>query len=772
MKINDFICFRKITISAPVIEKKKISSKYILEKTDGSTSENELIYSYEYEVFDPSSYLDINLASIILAQLAVNYGLFSEEIHFMGVFEDTDKRFIKDMIENTSREIYINKILWDNPFFQAEFKNTELEKKKKYTHANLIFSNTSTRKKSEPSWLHWNTSGTRICILSSGGKDSLLSYGLMKELGKEVFPYFVNESGRHWFTALNAYRHLKEKDNNTGRVWTNSDRIFNWFLRNMPFIRPDFNTIRADDYPIRLWTIAVFIFGVIPMLRKNDIGRFVIGDEYDTTRKLNYQGITHYDGLYDQSRYFDHALSRYFLKKGWNIRQFSILRSLSELLIMKILAKRYPELQSQQVSCHAAHEMEGRILPCGNCEKCRRIVGMMKTLDENPEQCGYTSTQVEKCLNALSSHSIKQIGSDAAHLYYLMLSKNLIDKTEHALKMARAHPQIMKLRFDKERSQVSDIPNDLRHDLFKILLKYADGAVLLNNKRWMDYSLLESPDMNLPFPFELGPNPLNNGEISDYLWAEMCWPDIEERLKIVDIAILPTGAIEQHGPHLPVDVDAFDAYYLAQKVAEACSDPKPFVLPPVPYGVSYHHEDFKGTLSVSNDALSRMIYDIGMGLARNGIRKLLILNGHGDNDPTLKYAAQMINRDANIFVCIETGETSDLDLNGIINTPNDIHAGEIETSTTLAIRPHLVKMERAKDSTLKFGSTYLDYSSSRGVTWYVRTKKITENGVMGNPTLATAKKGKKMWKIMIAHLVKFVEELKNSDLEELYQKRY
>ena len=90
------------------------------------------------------------------------------------------------------------------------------------------------------------------------------------------------------------------------------------------------------------WTVAVFIFGVLPVMKKRGIGRLLIGDEFDTTRKLSYQGITHYDGLYDQSRYFDNAMSRLFMKKGWNISQFSVLRSLSEMLIQKILVKRYP----------------------------------------------------------------------------------------------------------------------------------------------------------------------------------------------------------------------------------------------------------------------------------------------------------------------------------------------------------------------------------------------------------------------------------------------
>lgn len=258
----------------------------------------------------------------------------------------------------------------------------------------------------------------------------------------------------------------------------------------------------------------------------------------------------------------------------------------------------------------------------------------------------------------------------------------------------------------------------------------------------------------------------------DYLWETMTWEEIAERLKTVDTAILPCGSIEQHGPHLPVDIDYFDVVYLSRKVAEATSDPRPFVLPAIPFGVSYHHDEFKGTVSVTNNALSRFVYDLGCSLARNGIRKLIILNGHGDNAPTLQYAAQMINRDTHIFVCVETGETSDVDLNNMIETPSDVHGGEIETSTTLALRPELVRMEKAVEETMSFGSRYLDFTSSRGVPWYVRTKRLSDTGIMGNPKKAAAEKGEKMWEIMIGHLVKFVEEVKESDLEDLYQKRY
>lgn len=115
-------------------------------------------------------------------------------------------------------------------------------------------------------------------------------------------------------------------------------------LRHLPFIRKDFADVRSDEYPIRLWTVAVFLFGALPIQRKRGLSRILIGDEFDTSIRATHEGISHYDGLFDQSRYFDNTLSRYYLRKGWSISQFSILRPMSELLIQKTLAERYPAL--------------------------------------------------------------------------------------------------------------------------------------------------------------------------------------------------------------------------------------------------------------------------------------------------------------------------------------------------------------------------------------------------------------------------------------------
>jgi creatinine amidohydrolase/Fe(II)-dependent formamide hydrolase-like protein len=769
--IRSLVCFERIRIGPVSLEPRKVKARYEIVLPGGEAVTKELIYSYPETVFEntPES---VNMASMMISQVAMNYGLFCNEMVFDGYFDDTDKRFIMDMIENTSREIYVNKILLPNEFLIPPYTSFPPERHKRYTAANIIFVNSRFNHMSLE-WVHRDSKRDSFMILSSGGKDSLLSYGLLKELGMDSHPVFINEAGRHWYTSMNAFKYLSGIEPNVSRVWCNSDRIFNWILRYMPFIRKDYATIRSDAYPVRMWTVAVFLFGVLPLARKRRSGIIIIGNEYDSTVRSVYNGITHYNGLYDQSRYFDNALTRYYTKKGWNLFQFSLLRSMSELLIMKTLASRYHHLQAHQVSCHAAHLENNRALPCGKCEKCRRIIAMLSVLGVDPENCGYTAAQVKKALHDLGNKGVRQLDTDAAHLYHMLVRQDLMDPDSPNAGLASEQPVILKLRFDRERNHINEIPLGIMSLLAPVYLQYAEGAVEKRKRLWMDIDLDEAINSSDPYPFEIIPG---NESIRDhsagYRWESHTWEEIEEKLKTVDTAILPCGSIEQHGPHLPLDVDYFDSIYLADRIAEACSDPKPLVLPAIPYGVAYHHDDFRGTISISNHSLSALVYDIGMSLTKNGIRKLIILNAHGDNAPTLLYAAQMINRDAGIFVCVESGETSHPDLAPLIETPNDIHAGEIETSTTMAIRPDMVRMDKMLNETLDFGSSYLDFTSGRGVAWFVRTRFLSGSGIMGNPTMASVEKGRKIWEITIAHLVRFVEVIKRSRPEDLYQRKY
>lgn len=757
------------------LERDRLTAPYTVTGKGGPET-TELSYRFEEPIFDPSDPEAANLASMMAAQVALNYGLFCDEIVFRLPLDEHDCRFLTEMARNTAREIYVKKFLQPNPFLQGDAAKLPVVRQNDYLHARLVFDD---EPKSADRRSTWSVDRNRHLILSSGGKDSLLGYGLLREIGRETHPVFVNESGRHWFTALNAYRHFAEHEPNTGRVWTNADRVFAWMLRRIPFIRQDFQNIRSDDYPIRLWTVAVFLFGVLPIVRKRGIGRIVIGDEFDTSERASHEGITHYSGLYDQSRYFDNALSRYFARKGWGVTQFSILRPMSDLLIQKTLARRYPELLALQVSCHAAHKDGDRIRPCGQCEKCRRIVGMLMAVDGDPADCGYSPEQARKCIEDLATKDIHVERQGAEQLAFLLASKGLLPSGSVGPAIAREHPATVKLRFDRERSPVDWIPVDLRQPLFQILLEYTNGAVQRVGRVWVDFDPLGAEALSQPYAFEktggrMGgesmPNKPAGRTGSDHLLGRLTWPEAQARFKKVDVALLPVGAIEQHGPHLPLDTDAFDAEYLAGKVAEACSDPKPFVLPLIPYGVSYHHENFAGTISIQNETLAKFVYDIGMGVARNGITKLVIINGHGGNAATLHFAAQMINRKTRIFTCVDTGETSDTDVNRIAETDNDVHAGEIETSTSLAVRPELVRMDKAARAVPRFSSRYLEFSSKRSVDWYARTEKISKSGVMGDPTKATREKGERMWEVMIKNLVEFVEDLKSMSLDEIHQR--
>jgi creatinine amidohydrolase/Fe(II)-dependent formamide hydrolase-like protein len=736
----------------------------------------ELIYRYEEPVFDPQEPDSRHLAALVAAQVALNYGLFCRTLLFRGPYDDTDRRLLREMAENTAREIYVKKFLEPNPFLTDKAPRPAPVKKEKYCQAILQFEDPA-REAAREKWRLWTTDKGRHCILSSGGKESLLSFGLLNEMGREVHCFFVNESGRHWFTALNAYRHFKDRVPHTARIWVNSDRVFNWMLGRLPFVRQDHAAVRADEYPLRLWTVAVFLFGILPLVRKRGIGRILIGDEFDTSLRASFQGIRHYDGLYDQSIYFDTALSRYFMRKGWSVSQFSMLRPLSELLIQKVLWERYPDLQALQMSCHATHPSRGRIAPCGRCEKCRRIVGMLEAIGGDPRRCGYSDGQIASCLAEFAAKGAHQETAGVEQIRLMLLEKGRIEIDRRTGPGHRAHPEVLKLRFDSRRSPMNAIPLDLRRPLFGILLDHCNGAVTRSASAWKDFDPLNSPEIRSPYPFELdfakeGRSADSTTAAAGCLWGELTWQEAAERLQQVDIALLPVGAVEQHGPHLPLDTDAFDAEYLARRVAMACSPPVPLVLPLIAYGVSYHHEDFAGTISISNDTLSRMVYEIGISAARNGVRKLVIINAHGGNSPALNFAAQMINRDARIFVCVDTGETSDVDIDQMIETPNDVHAGEIETSTSLAVRAGLVKMEKAVRTVPEFSSRYLDFTGKRSILWYAHTRKISSTGVMGDPTKASAAKGEQIWETMVAHLAALVEDLKNMTLEEIYHRRY
>jgi hypothetical protein len=480
---------RRLEVGPVRLERRRLVAPYTVTKGRASAS-TELVYTYEEPVFEPGDPGSQNLAHVIAAQVALNYGLFCDEIVFHGPYDPIDQRFIADNARHTAREIYVKKFLEPNPYLRGAATRLPVVRRKDYLRARLSFPDAVAGRRGEPPAAGFISSPEGHAVLSSGGKDSLLTYGLLRRLGLAAHPIYINESGRHWFTALNAYRHFADKVEHTARVWTNSDRVFAWMLGHLPFVRRDFATVRSDEYPIRLWTVAVFLFGALPLMRKRGIGRLLIGNENDTTRQGRFQGIPHADGLYDQSRPFDEALTRYFQRKGWSLLQLSILRPMSELLIQRTLALHYPDLLRLQTSCHAAHREQGGIRPCGRCEKCRRIVAMLVALGADPSACGYGPEDVARCLASLPATGIHQEPAGVAQIGYLLRERGRLAADAIGGVKARPRPEVLKLRFDPDRAPLQAVPRDLRQPLLNVMAEHADGVVRRVGHRWVETDLL------------------------------------------------------------------------------------------------------------------------------------------------------------------------------------------------------------------------------------------------------------------------------------------
>lgn len=127
---------------------------------------------------------------------------------------------------------------------------------------------------------------------------------------------------------------------------------------------------------------------------------------------------------------------------------------------------------------------------------------MLRALDADPTHCGYSPDQVTRALKSLEQKKVKQLGMDAAYLYHLLLTKDLIARNAHTEKLAKPFNFIMKLRFDQQRSNLRDMPADIRRELLSIFLEYAEGSVELSNRRWEPIDLLTNAKLTQPYVFE------------------------------------------------------------------------------------------------------------------------------------------------------------------------------------------------------------------------------------------------------------------------------
>lgn len=251
-------------------------------------------------------------------------------------------------------------------------------------------------------------------------------------------------------------------------------------------------------------------------------------------------------------------------------------------------------------------------------------------------------------------------------------------------------------------------------------------------------------------------------------WSECTWEEIEQASKERYVLVLPCGAIEQHGPMLPVDTDSYLATRWAEEAAQEAREKygaKVLVLPPFHYGQSMRHLKFPGTISLSFETYIAALYEVMWEVVQQGFHRIVLSNGNGGNKSCIdvaqrKLADQTKRRDLDVrsYLLEAGGDPSfaeelrrlgqQFDAQG--PTQIDFHASEAETSEYLAGREHLVHKDKITTPKIKVDSP------PRHI-W--TTDEISDTGATGNPPRASKEIGEKYWELFRTHFGKFIAEV-------------
>jgi creatinine amidohydrolase len=227
--------------------------------------------------------------------------------------------------------------------------------------------------------------------------------------------------------------------------------------------------------------------------------------------------------------------------------------------------------------------------------------------------------------------------------------------------------------------------------------------------------------------------------------------------KKFEVAVIPVGTTEPHNYHLPYGSDTFQADYIASESCRQAVEKGASILqlPAIPYGVDSNMMEFPFAINIYPNTLNLLLKDILDSLFFNGIKKVVIVNGHGGND--FKPFLRELYPEHKEFVCIiDWWKVASDKYKEIFEYPDD-HAGEMETSVNMCIAPELVHLENAKDG--KFNSTKFDAINNGWVLIARKWINLTESSGVGYPLKATKEKGEKYIKITIERMSRFLCEL-------------
>ena len=468
MYIDDVISFDNIEVSIDKIEKRRITG-YI--KLDDFSYK--LIFTYAEDID-----VDRNIAGLILTMPAINYTYFSRKFTLNFPVTERDIKLVKDFMLINAHEVFINKIInrrydYIKPEFIPSEKDINQENADGITE--LVCPEIVEEEKS------WVIREDRVAIMSSGGKESLLAFGIFNEINKPEnnYAFYFEESGSHWLTAKTAYDYYRNNYNNIMKVWSNTDRFYHEALKHLKIIKQEMIDIRSDDYPIQVFIFPLYIFLLLPLIKKYGIGNIIMGDEFDDPRGMeDYKGLKYYYGIFDQTYDFNHMLSIYFRDKGINSSVYSIVYPVTGYVEEKVLMNRYRDLFLQQRSCHSCHEKNGLIYPCGKCSKCLGILLFIESAGGNPRDIMYSDADVR-----LLGHRLLKSR--------LRLDPDEKEYAESKLRFTgHVNPEINHVAgmhiMPYEKYVLSAVPENFREPIRRILSESTCGIYELKDEKWQE----------------------------------------------------------------------------------------------------------------------------------------------------------------------------------------------------------------------------------------------------------------------------------------------
>lgn len=242
------------------------------------------------------------------------------------------------------------------------------------------------------------------------------------------------------------------------------------------------------------------------------------------------------------------------------------------------------------------------------------------------------------------------------------------------------------------------------------------------------------------------------------------------------VAVLPVGAVEQHGPHLPVRVDAaINAGIIEAAVARLSPDSPALFLPPMPIGKSNEHAEFPGTLTLSHETLARLWFEIGESVYRAGCRRIILFNSHGGQPQVMEIVCRELRVKLSMFAVSASWFriTDTDDLFDAHEREFGIHGGESETSIMLHLHSDLVDMRNAENFAPRSVVIARDYeflSPEGAVGFGWQTQDLQASGACGNASTADAARGAVTIDRAANALIKLINEVSRYPMQFITQR--